>query len=84
MKTCFYSDVHVTERNKGGVGRIVARNQVINIKGWIFILELIMVLDLMEENNIVNVVIMYGPNKDESVDVKEEFFELLQKTTTPV
>jgi exonuclease III len=75
-----YSGVPMTDRAKAGVGCIVSERQRSRIKGWKFISERIMVLDLKENRNIVNLVIVYGPNDDERVEVKEEYYELLQKT----
>ena len=60
-----------------GVGCIIKQDHIKHIRHWNFVSERILKLEIQVNNDITNLVVIYGPNEDETAHKKDEFWEKL-------
>lgn len=75
-----YSGVPKNERAKGGVAFLLHRDNEKNLKGWKFINERIMTVEIDEEGEQWTMVVVYAPNDNDTMENKAQFYEQLQRT----
>lgn len=77
-----YSGVEMNQRAKAGVGCIVKEKYIKYITKWEAISPRILKIEMEIEYQVsTTVIIVYGPNEDEEVKQKEEFWEILEEVT---
>lgn len=73
-----YSGVEMVNRAKAGVGCIIAGNRINQLQNWEGHSDRIITVELKtSEKNTETFVVVYGPNEDEKVEVKNTFWEEL-------
>lgn len=76
-----YSGVDQKERARKGVGCIIKRSNIKYVRKWTGINENILKIEFdLDRKSKTTILIVYGPNEDERVQVKEEFWETLTET----
>lgn len=74
-----YSGVECSERAKAGIGCIVNRKMEKSIKEWKCVNERLMIIKIDDTANLIaNIMIIYGPNEDDSKRNKDDFWSTVQ------
>ena len=77
----FYSGVDVKERAREGVRCIVAKDNLKYLQEWTAVTERILKLTMKLDKHETVILVVYGPNEDESVTKKDSFWEDLTEVT---
>lgn len=65
------SGIKQEERAQAGVGCIIRKEEVKYLKKWEYISERILKIEFeLEDKDIINMIILYGPNEDQRVEGK--------------
>lgn len=77
-----YSGVDLNQRAKEGVGCIVRKENMKYVRGWTGISERILKIELeLDEQTETTIIVVYGPNEDETATRKDHFWEQLNEIT---
>lgn len=71
-----HSGIAQNQRAKAGVGCLISKEWAQKVCRWEYVSErLLLVTIMVEQNKEIAILVAYGPNEDEKVDVKEKFWE---------
>ncbi|KAI4457506.1 endonuclease/exonuclease/phosphatase superfamily [Holotrichia oblita] len=77
-----HSGVNMDQRAHGGVGCLIRKDFVQYVKAWKCVNERMMTIDLeLQDKEKTKIIVVYGPNEDDRVDVKNDFWEMLCEET---
>ena len=77
-----YGGVPREQRAKAGIGCIIHKRHVNKINKWNYINERILTVEIdLDKGNKISVVVVYGPNEDNTKNNKDVFWENLTDTT---
>jgi exonuclease III len=76
-----YSGVDTSIRAAAGVGCIIHKELAKDIYSWVPLSQRILTIEMRSEiRKIWTIIVTYGPNEDDKVDVKERYWEELTET----
>lgn len=75
------SGVPQEKRAAAGVGCLINKKMISNIRKWEGHSERILTVELSLDQEIVTIIVIYGPNEDEKAEVKDKFWEQLNEIT---
>ena len=77
-----YSGVDEDKRAAAGVGCIIHRDLVRQIRKWEAVSERLLLVELeSQKGKYFTIIVVYGPNEDEKVEVKDKFWKELSEVT---
>lgn len=75
-----YSGVEEKERAKAGVACLIKQSKIPEIRKWKSINERILTLEVGKGKSLRTIVVVYGPDENESKNEKDKFWYILQET----